>query len=626
MKAKEVDFSMNTTNLQEHFLEDAAVFTENLTDLLFRLEENPDNRSLVNQIFRHIHSLKSEAAYLHYEEIAEEAHKLESLLEDVRRDNATAGTSVLNSLFSGLDRIQEQIHKLPESGGSDTETAVRIAEEPEAPKASSAGSSFIFSDFEKAILQEAFNREETLFHLTVDLERATPLKYPKAFLIINNLELLVNVIRVTPSFSDKGDDEKFRHFQVLFTGDQSEEKIRKALNVDQVERVTLTPMEINHYLDSEGITGVEAEVPAALPEDRSVRIDASRLEELHGLVEELKIRLSGWHGDESGTLLKEIIPYLDGMSGILKAMRLAGISSEFHRLKRLVRDLSGKLKKPAGIKIISDESRVERRILQSLMEILTHLVRNAMDHGIESPEERKQAGKAEQGILILQVETREGDLHISLIDDGAGINENVVRQAAALEGLDENLPMFDILAVPGFSLSDNVTDLSGRGVGLDLVADLIKEIPGATIKLDSIPGKSTTFEITIPRKVNMKVIMLGRSGNDTIAIEDKYILESGKIEKDQYSTDRGFLYAGLPVYSVRGRIIHGGEYPSQNYFLKISYRGNTGILLLDELLFEQEIPGSQFTMLEEVTPHLYRVRIAGREAEFRYLHGAILSR
>jgi two-component system, chemotaxis family, sensor kinase CheA len=668
-------------NLSRRFRVDARRFVERLNSILLALESDPGRTDLVHEAFRHVHSLKSEAAMLHLTGVVQATHEVEGILASIRQRSAgpesSPGVSAavtaeeINSLFRQVDAIQEHVVNAVAAARKSSESVFGDDRTP--PAAEQSTGLLSFDDFELVLLEEAAEREERLYRMVCEIEEDAPLKYAKAYLLINNLEQLVHVVRVVPALSaEVDDDDLFRTIRVAFTSNSDEADIYAAVNVDQVSRVEMVSLDIHAYVgkregeaeengehppsvsaesgDVDATAEVDADrnlespvnrdIPKAAGEsageDSSVTVRTAKIDELLGYVDELKIGLRGManrlerqhHEEHPAVTALETLTA--GIEDVIREFRLVRLDDEFVAYPRLLRDMARDLGKQLEIQISGGEVVVDRRILDLVSSPLRHLLRNAVDHGIETAEERRSAGKAPTGRISVSAALDGDTLHVQVEDDGRGIT---IKETDGRAG-----SLLDVITAPGYSSKKEAGEISGRGVGLDSVRETVESSPGGKLRLETESGKGTTFEIIIPRSYTLVGFLLVTAGELTVAVPKQNIegvirLESGRIAQrgdgvfwtpgpssGQFTeTDR------FPVFTVNGRVFIADGPPSEETALLVSHLGRRGIMLVSEVLYEQEYPKSHVEIVGEASPYLHRMRIDGRDVDYLSLDPALIS-
>ncbi len=606
---------MTESTLVSTFLKDRKSFIDAIQRILFSLEKNQDDRALIDEAFRLVHSLKSEASYLKLTDTAALAHEMEDTLHAVRKGELALSLDVLAGLLDAVDSIEKSDPEVGESMHDAPEIPARPHEaaEPEIP---------VFSEFEHHLLREARMRGERFYRILCEISPDSPLKYPRAYLIVNNLELIVNVIRVEPPLSEK--DASFDRLLIYITTLQPEDKIVSAFSVDEVVKVDLIPLSYESFIpvgSGETVFESDAEEDAA-----SLVVPLSSVDELSNYVDELKIRVhQSFKQSSMREGISEIKGLLSGMEGIVKGMRLVSLDTAFFPLHSLVRDVSGRLGKKARL-VLSGSLQVDRGLAALILDILVHVVRNAVDHGIEVPEARSAAGKDETGTIRIEAERENGFLFVRVSDDGCGLEREAVLARARELKLDtgDGTDILSILMAPGFSMREAATEFSGRGVGLDLVRQRLAKMGNSKIAFSSEPGKGTTFSFTFPETYMALKVLMVRRGGATFAfpirsIEAKLRMDPALVTQD--GTGRP-LFDGIPVYDLPGEV--SSDNARSEYLLVLRYLGRRGCIPVDDFLFEDDIPSEQMTLYMEDNPHVYRVSVDGKDMDFSYVSPSLL--
>ena len=668
--------------LYASFLDESLEYIKTLNSDLIRMEKNPDDEVSTEHAFRTAHSLKSEASYLREKEIADTAHTIENLLDEARR-HGEGGTSTYEALFSTVDKLSEMIdlrrqqrnEKIAERREAQHAQDSAVYESTFSGEENEAGAPSLlrraetrrreseelrlpeFTDFEKRLLAEARDRGEELFRVAIDLSDETSMAFAKAYLLLNNLEQLVQVVRSEPPLGGTSETsaeeqstaaaqepgtEQYRKLTFFCTGSIDRGEMYRAINIDQVAGIRISPL---------GYTTVLGESPEQ-PEKSSdsyvpsvaVRVEGDDIEEMNGYIDELKIRthrLRRYYDTEGGqTEESRGIPYeqievltelADGLERLAKKVRTVSLKEVLEPHHRLVRDLSKEMDKRVELSIEGEDVTVDRRAAEILSELTVHLLRNAVVHGIESPEERSQNGKAPVGTVHIHVDGTDEYLYVQVVDDGRGIDEAALRERAREQGISpsqtEENPLLAYLVYPGVTTSAEANEYSGRGYGLDLVYKKLRQMEEARLDVENDPGRGATFTLVLPAGFALTALQMVRYGDDLIAVPKKHIERHFTPELEEYGRgEKGeLMWNNIPVYSPEGRLYHTGTVPPQRQALQLTYLGKQGLVLVDEVLFEKEIPEERLILYLEGSPYLHRMAISGNETNFSYLSPSILA-
>jgi two-component system chemotaxis sensor kinase CheA len=518
----------------DEFLVEADEIIEQLDQDLVELEENPEDKELLNKIFRGMHTLKGGAGFLNLTTIVEIAHKIEDIFNKLRNDELKLTSEMMDVILEGVDKLKEGLERLREDyeildeeevqeiikkleaileGKSPSQVETEEPKQNEEINAETNNQEFEFvegvdEDIKQLILQ--FGAKD-LAELLEDIILLPPDERPPME-VINKLEKLI----------EEGKDIKDLIRPKQTQSAQEEPKTQEE-HKEETQTKTSQPEEPKTPVKKEETKQPDKKKKSEKKED-VIRVDVERVEVLMNLVGELVLDrnrivklasgLSVEQGKDEGHL-EELIEAINGMSrtvsdlqdAVMK-LRMQPVKKIFSKFPRIVRDLAKKLNKKVQLVLEGEDTEIDRSILDRLEDPLIHLVRNAIDHGIEPPEERIKAGKPEVGTVKLGA-YQEGDRIIIYIeDDGRGIDPEKVKKKAVEKGLitpEQAMNMsdkeaYELIFLPGFSTAEQVSDVSGRGVGMDVVASTIHSLRG-NIEIDSQLGKGTKIIMKLPLTV-----------------------------------------------------------------------------------------------------------------------------
>jgi two-component system chemotaxis sensor kinase CheA len=352
----------------------------------------------------------------------------------------------------------------------------------------------------------------------------------------------------------------------------------------------------------------------AAVERTSIRVDTHKLDDLWSLIAELVLhkshiaRLSDdlGHGVDIHTVREELVESFDsldkissGMQQVMMDTRMIPISIIFSKFPRLVRDLSRKLGKPVELIMTGEETEIDRSLVESLSDPLTHIIRNSLDHGIEFPEERVRRGKSEKGRVNVSARRQGGNIVIELADDGRGMDSEQIRRKAiemGMRGAEQfnEAQLLELVFLPGFSTKDVVTDLSGRGVGMDVVANRIRGDLKGDVILGTEPGGGTRVTLLLPLTLTIVNALIVRGDAQLYAIPLTDVDSTAKLLATEIRGEEGSEYSswmneGIPVYSL-GALFGKGRHKTEEYFATVLSNGESkAFLVVDELIEEREI-------------------------------------
>ncbi|MCX7568537.1 chemotaxis protein CheA [Tumebacillus sp. DT12] len=435
-----------------------------------------------------------------------------------------------------------------------------------------------FNEYESAILQQSNQSGFTAYKIVVTLTESCVLRAARAYMVFDAYERVGEVIKSEPRVEDLEEEKFDREFMIILVSQREEEELRQTgLNVSEVNSVTITKVGAEQIAavveapqEIAAASAVET-VPAPAPKQeekpalveaaaagkaamqetkkvqlgKSVRVDIDRLDVLINLFSELVIdrtRLEQIARELNHQDLVETVEHMSRIStdlqNLVMTIRMVPVDTVFNRFPRMVRDLARDLGKKIDFVIRGQETELDRTVIDEIGDPLVHLLRNSLDHGVELPDVRKAKGKEEVGKVELVAFHSGNHVFIEITDDGNGIDREKVLKKAISNGIvDEKLAstltdsqVFDLLFHSGFSTADKISDVSGRGVGLDVVKTKIESLGGRVVT-HSTPGKGTKFSIQLPLTLSIIQAMLVQISEEKYAIPLSSIIETAIIRK-----------------------------------------------------------------------------------------------
>ncbi|MDI9607176.1 MAG: chemotaxis protein CheA [Atribacterota bacterium] len=594
------------------FIEEAKEHIESLEENLVKLEKEPYNQDLIQAIFRSFHTIKGSSGSMGFQQMTELAHLLENLLDRVRRGEVSVSSSLIDLLLQGVDFSKRMLEEITKKG-----------QEPD------WNMEEIFSALQD-FRGEKEKDDSGEYWLTVKLASDCSMKGVRAYLVISRLQDSgIEVVNTVPSLSDLEGENFGQSFDILVRTALPPEEVAKIVgSVAEIERV-----EVKEGEEEEKNRIEEKEEKNTIPPTgeqkittnlkKTVRVDVERLDSLLNLVGELVIdrtrlediiqRLKDYQElVQFREILSDTTTHIGRVTNdlqmeIMKA-RMLPLAEVFNRFPRLIRDLARQSGKEIDFIIEGEETELDRSLLEEITDPLIHLLRNAVDHGIESREERINKGKPPQGKVILRAYQEENSVVIVVEDDGRGLDVEKIKDKVVGMGLvtpEEVSKMsereiVDFIFYPGFSTSDEVTEVSGRGVGMDVVKRNIERVNGQ-VRVESQLGVGTTFYLRLPLTLAIIRALLVKVGESIYSIPLSDVVEIEKVEKkDTYWVNRVLttLFRGktLPLLwlealldSRKYNFISEDEIPEVLYTVVVSASSSLAGLVVDEVLGEQEI-------------------------------------
>ncbi|QFF98552.1 chemotaxis protein CheA [Psychrobacillus glaciei] len=582
---------MDTSQYLEMFIEESKEHLQACNEHLLELEKNPSDIAIVNEVFRSAHTLKGMSATMGYEDIANLTHKMENVLDLIRNSKLHVTAELLDVIFIAVDQLEEMVLDIAVGGKgkldvTDTVQKLHVIETgEEVPVAAttvemkeeieSAQENWLsYDDYELTVIHQSFEQDYQTYEISVQLREDCLLKAARVFMVFELLEKMGDVIKSSPSV-EKLEDEQFDNtfYIALVTSEPKDDVQKKLLKVSEVTEVKVNPVtieQIKNRQNSELQKVVETQELVVQTEDTSdindsprtsseksnpskanqtvgnktIRVNIERLDILMNLFEELVIdrgRLQSISEELHNNELDETVERMSRITGdlqnIILNMRMVPVETVFNRFPRMVRQLARDLNKKINLEVIGADTELDRTVIDEIGDPLVHLIRNSLDHGVESPEIRKANGKPEEGTVVLRAYHSGNHVFIEIEDDGAGVNRQKVLKKAISKGLvsqevaatlsDKQVAEFILSS--GFSTADVISDVSGRGVGLDVVKTTIESL-GGTIDISSTEGKGSLFSIQLPLTLSIISVMLVELGEEIYAIPLSSIIETAIIK------------------------------------------------------------------------------------------------
>ncbi len=530
-----VEFNEDMKEIFEEFMAEADEILETLDQELVELEDNPEDKELLNKIFRGMHTLKGGAGFLGLTSVIDLAHKIETIFDKLRNDEIKLDSNKMDIILEGIDALKNSIYSLKEQNEipdieeiSDLLKKLDTILNQENPEPSSNSTQEATKKEAKEENEEPKDSDiEIIFNEDVDPKIQEIIKkYPNK----NFKEILDEIILLPPDERDMDLIEKID--KLIAEGKDVKDLIKEIKKAQPKEEVKPQQSEKKESQKQIQKSSKKLVKHNKKEENETIRVDINRVEVLMNLVGELVldrnriIKLSSTvsNTDKESEKIEELNEAIEGMSrsvsdlqeAVMK-LRMQPVKRIFSKFPRIVRDLARKLGKNIKLEMEGEDTEIDRSILNKLEDPLIHLVRNSIDHGIEPPEIRKAFGKDPEGKIKLSA-LQEGDrIIISIEDDGKGLDTEIIKNKAIQKGLitpeqAENMDdkdIYELIFLPGFSTAQKVSDLSGRGVGMDVVASAVNSLRGS-IEVDSQKGKGTKITMKLPLTVAIiRTLMVG---------------------------------------------------------------------------------------------------------------------
>ncbi|MED3982821.1 chemotaxis protein CheA [Peribacillus simplex] len=597
---------MDMNQYLEVFIEESKEHLQTCSEQLLVLEKNPEDLSIVNEIFRSAHTLKGMSATMGYEDLANLTHKMENVLGAIRNSQIALSPELFDVIFLAVDDLEAMVISIAEGGDGKRNVKgvvhqLEMIEKGESPISSTiaeiaAASAVLekeemtageYDEFEWTVLQQSKDQGFNSYEISIGLREDCLLKAARVFMVFEVLEKSGEVIKSHPPVELLEEEQFDQQFTVTMVTTESVEEItKKIMKVSEVGQVVVNALDLeglrhapnskedkvaeipkqetNNALIPTDNDDWKKQAPVKTPSSKTIRVNIERLDILMNLFEELVIdrgRLDQISSDLDNQELHETVERMSRITSDLQTivlnMRMVPVETVFNRFPKMVRQLARDLNKKVNLEINGAETELDRTVIDEIGDPLVHLLRNAMDHGIETPEERLAKGKNEEGKILLKAYHSGNHVFIEIEDDGAGINKDRVLNKALSNGIltqetaatltDKQI--YELIFASGFSTAETISDLSGRGVGLDVVKNTIESL-GGSVTIDSKENERSIFLIQLPLTLSIISVMLVAIQNEKYAIPLSSIIETAIIKKADIMNAHN-----QQVIDFRGRVL-----------------------------------------------------------------------
>ena len=584
---------------------------ESLENIIMQHEETkPYESHEIDEIFRIMHTVKGSSGMMGYQEISRIAHSIEDLFCLLRSkvDLVLDYVTITDLVLEGIDYIKEEIEHIcqGQEEGQETDSVGLI-------------------DRIRCFMAE-LEIKSSQYKATLFFEECCNMEDLRAYEVVNNLKGFTPQFTFEPdvTVSKEGNSDYIREKGFVLKIDTRKPYKEVKTYLEQLLFVKMVKVEqVDLVEDKIQKAQVATEVVKETEEkSKEVRrpqqaqsftsISFEKLDKIMNLLGEMVIAeamvlenpdLVGLNLGQFQKAARQLSKITEELQDEIISLRLVSVGTVFKKMQRIVREMNKKLEKKVQLKLVGEETEIDKKIVDFITDPIMHMVRNAIDHGIETSEEREKAGKRQEGSLILEAKNDGGEVFIKIIDDGKGLNKEVILEKALKNGLisEKQLPLTDeeiykLIFKPGFSTKESASEFSGRGVGMDVVGKNIEAI-GGTIHIDSIQGVGTTFTIKIPLTVAIIDGMTLRVGKQYYTIPTKLIKESFRPADQEIimkpNQDEMIILRGecIPIIRLYKRYkvetkIHSLD---KGIVVRLEQNGKSICLFVDEMIGQQQV-------------------------------------
>ncbi|MHC1747203.1 MAG: chemotaxis protein CheW [Cellulosilyticaceae bacterium] len=612
------DYSLNLSMLELYILETSNLL-EQLENIIIQAEKNGMfNESEVNEVFRCVHTIKGSSAVMKFDNIASLSHNIEDLFYYIRENKITKveGSFLSDIILEGIDFIKVEVEKVKGHDvldGNPTKLIEKIKQVLIQLKTHAS----------IPVIEEKKEETYQYFSVKVYFAEGCEMENIRAFTLITNLkEVCINIKHFPENILEDTNSIEFikeKGFFVYLKTIHTEEKMLKFLNnTPFLRNLELKEMKQEEVLDifdqPEKLVVKNSDKKNVNTHDvqQSISVNVNKLDKLMDLVGEMVIaesmvtqnpEIQNLNLENFYKATVHLHKITKELQDIVMAIRMVPLSTTFFKMHRIVRDMSKKLSKGIELVLLGEETEVDKNIIEQISDPIMHLIRNAIDHGIEDPTERLRKGKNEEGQITLEAQNYGSDVFIRVKDDGKGMDKQKILQKAIQKGLLEIPPeelaerdILNLILMPGFSTKEDVTEFSGRGVGMDVVSSNIKAL-GGSVFVDSVQDKGTTITMKIPLTLAIIDGMNVKVGNarytiPTISIREAFRPIPQNCIKDTENNEmimvRGKCYPILRLHDFYGVATNVTDF-SEGILVMVEQAEVTLCLFVDELIGQQQV-------------------------------------
>jgi two-component system, chemotaxis family, sensor kinase CheA len=613
--------NMDMQRFHATFFEESREGLEAMESGLLLLEQGNRDGDLINSIFRAAHSIKGGAATFGFEAVTGLTHLLETLLDELRAGQRAVSAPAIDAMLASVDVLRSLLTEAETGQPADPQQVkaihTRLSEVLSGQPADSASN----PSEQPAAANDApegwrigFTPAPSLFMSGND-----PLRILRELEHLAPLEVACRLDRL-PGFAQMDPLEAYLAWDLGLIGQVPRAAVDEAfawvvddceLDIQPIQRAlpAAPPVPVDAVVGSVGAPAVAAQSANGESAESSIRVSVDKIDGLINLVGELVI---------TQAMLKQVSSVLEpaqcerlfagldllerntrDLQEAVIGVRMLPVDAVFRRFPRLVRDLSTRLGKQVRLRTIGEGTELDKGLIERIADPLVHLVRNSIDHGLEMPEARRQAGKDETGTITLAASHQGGHIVIEVSDDGRGLNRERILAKAAERGLavpenPSDTQVWDLIFQPGFSTAEAVTDLSGRGVGMDVVRRNIQAL-GGEVQLESASGSGTRVVIRLPLTLAILDGMTVQVGSETLILPLSHVLEALQPQADDIRSMAGegrvLRVRGdyLPLVSLNEYYRYGDRRSDESLVVVVEGDGHKLALEVDELLGQQQV-------------------------------------
>ncbi|MDA1674496.1 chemotaxis protein CheA [Bacillus cereus group sp. TH152-1LC] len=553
------------------FLEESQEHLQALNENVLKLENNPEDITVVSEIFRSAHTFKGMAATMGFLDISNLTHEMENVLDSIRNNKMSVNSLVIDVIFECIDNLERMVVDIQDGGQGHLDVSGTVNR---LKQLLNGGSNIVSENPKTETFESQEDKIDATHQITVHLREDCLLRSVRALMVIDSLASLGEIVNTVPSVEDIEKEEIELVINISLYSSASNEEIQKtAASVSEIENVTVeniieesTTKEVEtKKTETSNVPSPKREVTKQEPANvkatpkkadvdstkraasQTIRVNIEKIEDLMNMFEETVIErgrieeiAQQMENQELNERLQRLANVSKELQNIVLNMRMVPVETVFNRFPRMIRSLAKDLGKSINLIIKGEDTEIDRIVIDEIGDPLVHLIRNSVDHGIETKEKRVAAGKDSTGTVCLEAFHSGNSVVIQITDDGGGINRKRVVEKAIKNGIItesdalklSDLEVYDLILQPGFSTAEKISDISGRGVGLDVVKTTISKL-GGNLSVQSEEGRGSVFTIELPLTLSIIQSMLVETAGNRYAFPLGNIVESMRLSPEE---------------------------------------------------------------------------------------------
>lgn len=664
---------IDNDSMVEIYVHETEQLVEQLETIIIEGEKTQDMTSGIPEIFRLMHTIKGNSMMMHYDNIAKLAHSAEDLFDYLRTEEPEEidYKGIADLMLESVDFMKHEVDKIQCGDGEFADAGVLI----DALKDYLESLIFLNGKFaeeikgEKEVTREVtiedlnFSDDDRFYYAKIIFEEDCQMENVRAFSIVHGIAEFSKALHHSPmDFESDASEEFIREngLEIVIDGEQNYKELEnffsrvsllKDLEVKEInkdEYISIAERFGGKIADSGSEVYAQKEIIQAgdkreivkidklnqtVKKRKYISVDVEKLDNLMNLVGEIVVseamvtgnpELQDLKLDNFNKAANQMRKIINDLQDVVMEIRMVPLSLTFQKMNRIVRDMCSKTGKDVSLELVGQETEVDKNIIEHISDPLMHLIRNAIDHGIEAPDNRIQQGKSVKGKVILEAKQSGGDVWITVKDDGQGLNRERILEKAIEKGLLEpreqygEKEIFDMIFKPGFSTNEEITGFSGRGVGMDVVVSNIEKL-GGVISAESREGEGSEFVIRIPLTLAIIDGMITRVGQSNFTLPITSIKESFKVQKKDVIRDtenhemilvRGECYPIIRLYE-RFELETDITEIEEGILIMIEHDKKVACLFTDELVGEHQVVVKNFSRFLKKTEGLTGCALLG---------------